>query len=316
VSSGGIGASVSPEHTMVDGIVELVTERFRMRDLRYIAVTKMRGTAFLEGQHGYRIADDGLAVFPRIEAVLRADHQRKVSHRVATGVAGLDDVLGGGLCSESTTLLLGPSGAGKTVLGLQFLAEGARRGERCLHFGFYEPPANLVVKADRLGFDFTGLIDAGRLSVEWMRPAEIQIDALVERLVAVVRERKIVRLFIDGFVGFRSTHFRERISSVFSAVSDELVSQGVTTLISDETRELFVSEVEVPTENVSAIFHNILFLRHVEQGAQLSRLICALKTRDSGADRRLWRYEIGDQGMELVAPFDPGVAHLLAGREG
>ncbi len=316
VSSSDAAAPASPEHTMVDGIIELSTERFRMRDHRYIAVTKMRGTSFIEGQHGYLITDEGVTVYPRIEAVLQADRKSSVSRRLPTGVPGLDPVLSGGLCGESTTLLLGPSGSGKTVMGLQFLAEGARRGERCLYFGFYEPPANLIAKANRLGFDFSALIDGGQLSVEWFRPAEIQIDALVQLLMRTVRERKIERLVIDGFVGFRSTQFRERISSVFSAVSDELVSLGVTTLISDETRELFVRDVEVPTTDVSAIFHNIVFLRHVEQDAQLNRLLCVLKTRDSGADRRFWRYEIGERGLELVAPFDPGGGHLLAGGDG
>ena len=313
VTSGGLTADVAPEHTMVDGIIELSSERFRMRNLRTISVNKMRGAAFLEGQHSYLITDDGLRVFPRLEAVLDVGRRPPASRRVATGVPGLDDVLKGGIVSESTTLLLGSSGAGKTVLGLQFLTEGARRGEKCLYFGFYEPPSQLIAKADRLGFDFSSLIDGGNLFVKWFRPAEIQIDALVHSLLEIVRERKVERLFIDGFVGFRSTSINERISSVFSAVSDELVAHGVTTVISDETRELFVQEIEVPTPNVSAIFHNILFVRHVEVGAELLRLLSVMKTRDSDADRRLWRYEIEDGGARVIAPFQTMGDTLIGG---
>lgn len=313
VTSAGLEAGVAPEHTMVDGIIELASERFRMRNLRTISVNKMRGGAFLEGQHSYLITDDGVRVFPRLEAVLDVGRRPPSSRRVTTGVPGLDAVLKGGIVAESTTLLLGSSGAGKTVLGLQFLAEGARRGEKCLHFGFYEPPAQLIGKADRLGLGFSSLIEGGNLFLKWFRPAEIQIDALVHCLLEIVRERKVERLFIDGFVGFRSTSINERISSVFSAVSDELVAHGVTTLISDETRELFVHEIEVPTPNVSAIFHNILFVRHVEVGAELQRLLSVMKTRDSDADRRLWRYEIEDGGVRIIAPFETAGDRLISG---
>ena len=304
---------VAPAHPLVDGIIELASERFRMRNLRTIAVSKMRGGAVLEGQHSYLISDDGLRVFPRLEAVLEVGRRPPASRRVTTGVPGLDAVLKGGIVSESTTLLLGSSGAGKTILGLHFLAEGARRGEKCLYFGFYEPPNQLIAKADRLGLDFTSLIDGGNLYLKWLRPAEVQIDALVHALLDIVREKKVDRLFIDGFVGFRSTSINERISSVFSAVSDELVAHGVTTVISDETRELFVQEIEVPTPNVSAIFHNILFVRHVEVGAELQRLLSVMKTRDSDADRRLWRYEIEDHGLRIMAPFAAGGDTLIGG---
>jgi circadian clock protein KaiC len=228
-------------------------------------------------------------------------------------VRGLDEPLDGGLVAASTTLILGSSGAGKTIAGLQYLAEGARKGERSLHFGFYEPPESLIGKADRLGLDFSRHVEEGTLVLKWFRPAELLIDALVDSLLTTVREQRIQRLFIDGFVGFRQTHPPERIAAVFSAVSDRLVGLGVTTFISDETRELFVREVEVPTANVSAIFHNILFLRQVEIEAELVRLISVMKTRDSDADRRLWRYEINDGGLEVLAPFGGDERRLMLG---
>jgi circadian clock protein KaiC len=308
--------TVSPEHTMVDGIIDLGSERFEMRNLRHVTVTKLRGTAFLEGQHSYLITQDGLVVYPRTEARVRPDGVEPSSERLPTGVRNLDGALGGGIVAQSTTLLLGSSGAGKTVMGLQFLAEGARRGEKCLHFGFYEPPSSIIGKADRLGLDFSGLIDQGHLFIKWFRPAEILIDALVDALLDIVRTKTIKRLFIDGFVGFRSTHPSDRVSPVFSAVTDELFSLGVTTLISDETRELFIRDVAVPTANVSAIFHNILFMRQVEVDAELMRLLSVMKTRDSAADRQLWRYDIGDGGVELVAPFEPEGRRLMTGGGG
>ncbi len=316
VTSSGLGGAVSSEHTMVDGIIELASERFEMRNLRYLSVTKLRGAAFLEGQHSYLITKHGLAVYPRTEAIVPPDGATPAATRVGTGVKNLDAALGGGIVARSTTLLLGSSGAGKTVMGLQFLAEGAHRGEKCLHFGFYESPQSIIAKGDRFGLDFSGLIDRGNLFVKWFRPAEIVIDALIHTLFEIVREQKIERLFIDGFVGFHSIHPSNRVSSVSAAVTDHLAAEGVTTLISDETRGLFIREVEVPTAGVSAIFHNILFMRQVEVGAQLERLIAIMKARDSAPDRRLWRYQIGERGLELLAPFAPADEPLMGGGQG
>lgn len=313
VSSSGMGPKVSPEHTMVDGIIELASERFRMRNMRRLAVTKLRGSAFLEGEHSYLITADGVVVYPRLEALIAPGSAAPSSEVLPSGIEGLDALINGGIVRQSSTLLLGASGTGKTIMGLQFLAEGARRGQSCLHFGLYEPPGSIVAKADRLGLDFTGLVKSGKLFVNWFRPAEIAIDALVDLLLRLVRERGVERLFIDGFVGFHSTQPPERISTVFSALTDALVERGVTTLISDETRELFVREIEVPTSNVSAIFHNIVFVRQVERDAELVRLLCVMKTRDANADRRLWRYEIADQGVRLVAPFASSEQQLITG---
>lgn len=265
VTSSGLGGAVSPEHTMVDGIIELSSERIDMRSMRYLTVVKLRGAPFLEGRHSYLITGDGVVVYPRTEARvldIEADvGETPSTRRLASGIPRFDEALGGGIVAQSTTLLLGSSGAGKSIMGLQFLAEGARRGEKCLHFGCYEPPGTIVAKADRVGLDFSGLAKKGNLFLHWFPPAEVLIDALVIDLLDIVRKQKIERLLIDGFVGFRSTHPPDRVSAVFSAVTIRLIASGVTTLITDETRELFVREVEVPTANVSAIFHNIVFLR-------------------------------------------------------
>jgi circadian clock protein KaiC len=302
---------------MVDGIVDLSSERIDMRSMRYLTIVKLRGAPFLEGRHSYVITSEGVVVYPRTEARfvdIEIDLGKTPSQqRLATGIPRFDATLGGGIVAQSTTLLLGSSGAGKSIMGLQFLAEGARRGEKCLHFGCYEPPATVIAKADRLGLDFSGQTKNGNVFIHWFRPAEVLIDALVIDLLEIIREKKIERLFIDGFVGFRSTHPPDRVSAVFSALTARLIASGVTTLITDETRELFVREVEVPTGNVSAIFHNIVFLRQVEVGAELLRLISVMKTRDSAPDRRLWHYEIGDGGVELLEPFTSADNRLMTG---
>ena len=137
------GRSFHPEHTMVDGIIDMVDELTDLRAVRRLQVRKLRGTKQVRGQHSLQITDEGIRVHPRIETqlVLAEAPDAQISspdERRPFGISRLDEMLHGGLPTGSMTLVLGPSGSGKTLLGLQFLAEGARRNEPGLFFGFYE----------------------------------------------------------------------------------------------------------------------------------------------------------------------------------
>jgi circadian clock protein KaiC len=320
VTSTGLDGPVAPEHTMVDGIIELSTERVKLRTYRRIAVTKFRGSAFVEGAHAYLIAPDGLRVFPRFEArpvpapAVDAD---TTDERLSTGVDGLDTMLGGGLVKSSSTLVLAPTGCGKTVLGLQFLSEGARNGDRALYFGFFEQPALILTKGERLGFGLERAKKAGTLHIEWRRPAETNLDAIAYEILASVDKHRINRLFIDGFAALHSAGEVDRIPAVFATLTAALVARGVTLIVSDETHELFVKNVEVPTQFVSGLFHNILFLRRIETSEEcLETSIAVMKTRDSGKDSRIWDFDIDERGMRVKAlrRADRGKSTIGSGR--
>jgi circadian clock protein KaiC len=306
LTSAGPDARFEPEYTMVDGIFELGARRLGMRWHRQLSVLKFRGSGFAEGAHPYVITNDGLVVYPRVEAQLgRTVLERTGRERIGSGVARLDELVGGGLARGSTTLLLGSSGGGKTTLGLHFLAEGAARGEPGLHFGFYENPSDLVRKADRLGLGFGPHVEAGRIRLVWQPPAERILDALAYQMLDAVRAHGAKRLVIDGLVGFKEAFYPERLPGYFSVLTGELGALGVTTLITEETRELFVQAVDAPA--VSAIFDNVLLLRQLETGGELVRILSILKTRDSGHDRRLYKIDVTDGGLVVGARLAPGV---------
>ncbi|WP_373044571.1 RAD55 family ATPase [Vulgatibacter sp.] len=312
LTSAGGAPGEQPEHTMVDGIIELRNSTFGLRTLRELSVTKFRGSAFTEGGHPYRITSDGVVVFPRLEGYISPPPPFDPGRQELRpfGVSRFDTMLGGGVGSGSTTLLLGSSGSGKTILGLHFLAEGARRGEKGLHFGFYEMPGPLMDKADRIGLGFRAHVEAGRIVLHWQVAAERILDALASELLDLVRTHGIKRLFIDGLVGFKETVYADRLAGFFSVLVKELSCLGVTTVITEETRELFVREIEIPTSGVSAIFDNIVFMRQVEIGSELHRLISVMKTRDSAHDRGLFAFDITGSGIEVGEKF-PGPLAIL-----
>ena len=144
---------------MVDGVLHLTDELSELRPLRHIRVLKLRGSAPVRGLHSVRITDQGVEVRPRIEALLpqQGPGPQPVDHdsKLAFGVRELDEMLRGGVRPGSITMLLGSSGAGKTLLGMQFLSEGVRQGERVAYFGFYERPESILAKCQRVGIGGT-----------------------------------------------------------------------------------------------------------------------------------------------------------------
>ncbi len=224
----GQSATVSPEHTMVDGMIEFGDQQFGWRAEREILVRKFRGSGYLRGWHAARIDNDGISVFPRIESMFSRPIPNKPAsfRRVSTGVAGLDEMLGGGLPEASTTLVLGPTGSGKTAFGLHFLA-GSSDDAPGLMVGFYEAPGHLVARAELLALGLAAATRGGAVEMQWSPEAEGHMDEVALRLLDNVRRRGVRRVVIDGLLGFRNlTPYRDRLPSFIQCAMQRVAGAG------------------------------------------------------------------------------------------
>jgi circadian clock protein KaiC len=302
-----------PEHTMVDGVIELHDVLFGMHAERELEVRKLRGTDALRGRHSFRITDGGIVVYPRIEALLArpSANDEWPDQRCATGVNQLDAMLGGGIPCGTATLVLGASGSGKTSLGLHFLSRSSAE-EPGLLFGFYEMPLRLRHKAAAIGFELDGLIEQGHLEILWHPPTEDILDTLGNRLLEAVRRRRVKRLVIDGLLGFEeiAADRPHRIGRFLTALANELRVLNVTTVYTAETRNLIGGVIEGPTIGLSTIAENLILLRYVEIKSQLRRLISVVKMRDSDFDSSLREFRITATGIELARTLDSAEAIL------
>jgi circadian clock protein KaiC len=166
------------ESSIVDGVIELSDRLVGPRAVRELTVRKLRGSDHLRGRHEVEITSRGLVVHPRTEVQFHdpAPEAEEARERMPFGVARLDEMMGGGAPSGSATALVGAPGTGKTLLGLSFLAEGARRGQRGTYFGFYEPPPRLLEKAAAVGIPLEEHVRAGRVRLVWQPPLEHMMD--------------------------------------------------------------------------------------------------------------------------------------------
>jgi circadian clock protein KaiC len=307
----------SAEHTLVDGVVELHTKLYGRHAERVLQVHKLRGSSYLRGEHSFRITDNGIAVFPRTEALLAHPSvpDKVTGPPVSTGIAQLDRIMGGGFPQHSTALLVGPPGIGKTTLGLHFLSE-CNHDNPGLFFGFYETPAAICDKAKALGLPLEHLIAEGHIEVVWQPTTEGLLDETCDRLVAAIERRGVRRLFIDGLQGFeRLAPEPERLSHIFSAFSSELRGRGISTLYTSEA-DLIGPVLGLPfsglsLRGVSCIAEIILVMRYVELRSQLHRMISVLKVRDAEIDSALHRFTISGKGI-IIEPDSTAAEEILA----
>ena len=305
---------VRPEYTMVDGMIHLQDTLFDQRTERTLQVVKFRGSDFLAGRHPFRITDQGLEFFPRVEVAFAVPSVRDTysPRRQSTGIPGLDSMLGGGLLAETSNGLYGPTGIGKTTLGLQYLALSSP-SEPGTFFGFFESPERLRVRAQTLGIDLRGLERSGAVEVIWYPQGEHILDELGHRMIAAVRRRAVKRLFVDGYGALiESATNPGRMTRFVSTLSNELRAMKATVIMSMESRNVLGTATELPSKGLSSLLEGLILMRYTELEGRIRRVVSITKIRDSGFDPSLRDFAITARGIEIGEPFH-GVEAALSG---
>ena len=298
-------AHVSPEQTMVDGIFRFRHELAGSRHERSLEVVKFRGSATIDGLHAMQINGDGITVFPRLEATRTAEVERVLEGAaLSTGVLGFDSLSqAGGYPAASVTAVAGPTGSGKTLLGLHFVGQ-ATAEEPALVFGFYESPAVLVKVAASFGLDLQSLCQQHALEIIWHPHGLLGLDELAYRLLRAVERTRCKRLFIDGLGGFLSARaFEERGPSFLATLSNELRRLGTTTLVAVESDDPQGLAVPIASHGISAMADNLVRLRIKDQERLARRLVSMGKVRGSWLDLSSRELTLSDAGL-LVVPDD------------
>jgi circadian clock protein KaiC len=302
------------ENAVVDGVIELSDNLIGPRAVRELTVHKFRGGDYLRGRHETEITSKGIVVHPRTEIQFDKPpgEAEEARIRMGFGVDELDRMLWGGLPSGSATALLGAPGAGKTMLGLSFLVEGARQGQKGMYFGFYEPPPRLLEKAQQVGIPLAKYVERGLIDVHWQPPLEHMLDSLAEQLLEKIKagEKSRRRLFIDGIEGFRAASvYPDRMPRFLSAFCNQLRTYDVTAVVSEELA-LFRPEIEMPNPELANVVETVIMLRYVELRSQLYRLLSIMKMRESRYDTSIREFQITDEGLRVAASFESAEAIL------
>lgn len=302
------------EFAIADGILHFGTSREELTALRVVEVLKLRGANCVTGRHFFEIGPDGLTFFPRVRSpdLDIDDAVTSFAERAATGTPGLDEMLDGGLPRSATTVIQGATGTGKTLLGLQFLIEGARRGEPGIHFTLEETAAQLRGVAQVFGWDLRELERRGLFAISHVSPVELSTDAFLDRARQLVERLGAKRAVLDSLTSLAlGVSSERRFKELVYAMAKHFRALGTTFNLNMETAELLGS-AQLSGHGVSFAADNVIQLKYVELEGKLERGISVLKARGVRHATEVRRMSFSDHGVEVGSPFT-GLRGVLTG---
>lgn len=284
-----------PEAAIADAILTLDVQKVRERQTRVLEVLKLRGSDYRSGEHMYRITSSGIDVFPRL-----ADPQIEMGYdllpsQTGTGIEAVDKLLGGsGYWEGATTLVAGPTGVGKTLMGLHYLYRGGAAGEPGILATFQENKTQLSRIVSRFGWS----IDDPNVTVMSRGIVDMNIDEWVYELISLVESTGAKRVVIDSLSDLGTAVELVRLREWMYSLNQRFTRAGVSLMLIVEVAQLFHLD-RVSDNDISHFSDNVVLLQYVQEGAELVRAITILKTRAMQLQPMVYRYTITDEGFKL-----------------
>jgi circadian clock protein KaiC len=312
-----IDAEANPVFTVADGILWLQQSLHRNSMVRKIQINKSRGHASLAGLHTFRMTNDGIQVFPRtLPAFPRQQAQRGAGagapppavRRLSMGVAALDDMMAGGLPQGYSLLISGPSGSGKSQLATQFLAAGARVGEKGIVAAFERSRG--TSRNPRLD----KLVDDGDVAVVDTRALDLSIDETLHAITELIRLTGASRVVIDSLSGFElalAPTFREDFRESLHRMVAVLTGLGASVVMVSELEDRY-TDLRFSPYGAAFLTDAIIVQRYVELQGDLRPVMAVVKVRNSPHSRGLRLFDITDAGISIGEPT-PDMQALLTG---
>ncbi len=298
-------------HSIAHGVVsldQLVHDYGGAR--RRLRVAKMRGLKFREGFHDFTLETGGIDVYPRLVA---AEHHAEFSSTpLSTGSEGLDALLGGGLIPGTNTLLIGPSGVGKTTTVVCCLMAALKRGERCMYYLFDETLRTLLLRSKALGMDLSPFLESGQLTLRQIDPAEMSPGQFTSDVRDAVEEEGVRYVAIDSLNAYLQAMPGERYLLLqMHELLGYLNQRGVVTMLVLGQHGI-VGEVETDID-ISYLSDTMILFRYFEHQGEVLTALAAVKSRGSAHERTIRQFRLARGGIEVseaLRDFDGVLAGL------
>jgi circadian clock protein KaiC len=288
-------------HSIAHGVISMERHTPEYGTLRRrLQVIKMRGNDFRAGFHDYGIHRGGVEVYPRLVA---AEHKRIYAREAVTsGLAPLDSLLGGGLARGTSTLVLGPTGTGKSTLASLFALIAAARGDQSALFLFDEAPETLFERSTSLNMDMRGLHEKGMIHLRQVDPAAMTPGEFAHVVGRMVKEKDIKLVVIDSLNGYLNAMPSERhLTLHLHELLTYLGQQGVTTILIMAQHGL-VGSSNVPVD-ASYLADTVILMRYFETRGEVRQAISVIKNRTGHHERTIREVQFGPGGLTIGEPL-------------
>ncbi len=263
---------------------------------RRVKINKMRGLNFVGGYHDAMIVPGGMKIFPRL---VGSEHvRRQVRGVMKSGIAHLDNLVGGGLDRGTSCLLLGPAGTGKSSIALQFAVAAANRGEKVFMCLFEENLDTLLARAASIGLPLEDWIARGLITVKEVDPAELAPGEFVHLVIDHVRDHDTRIIVIDSLNGYMQAMPDVQFLNIqLHEMLSFLNRRGVLSLVTVAQHGL-VGQMQTPID-LTYLADTVILLRFFEQGGRIKKAISVIKKRIGKHEDTLREFRIDDGGLRV-----------------
>ncbi len=287
------------EEFVADNVIILRNALDGEKRRRTMEVLKMRGGSHLKGEHLFTLLDgEGIVVVP---VAISSMGTTTSTNRLSTGVASLDEMLGGGLYEKSLWLVVGATGTGKSCLTAHFIAGGFANGERCLLHSFEEGHDQLLRNAASWGIDLAAMEREGRVRVVAEAPEAASLEDHLQRMRAAMDDFGPDRVAIDSLTALQRIATVKSFREYVLGLTFHIKLRSAVGLVTSNAADVLGPE-STNDLHVSTISDAITVLRYVPVGGEVRRAIHVLKVRGSNHDKALREFQITGRGIEI---FDP-----------
>ncbi len=286
-------------HSVAHGVIclEQTTSRYGA-ERRSLRVLKVRGVPFEGGFHDYAIKTGGIAVYPRLTAAREIEAFSPVP--VGTGVREFDEMLGGGLVPGTSTLLMGPSGTGKTSTATKCVLTALERGDKAAVFMFDEELGTFLARSATLGMDLQPHLDSGNLQIRSIKPTELSPGEFAYLIRQAVEADGVKAMLIDSLNGYLHAMPDEGYLVLqMHELLSYLSQHGVLTLLILGQHGL-VGEVRLDVD-LSYLSDTIILMRFFEAMGSVRRGLSVVKTRTANHEAFIREFSLGHGGLSIGA---------------
>ncbi|MBN9219331.1 MAG: AAA family ATPase [Mesorhizobium sp.] len=267
---------------------------------RRLRVVKMRGVEIRGGFHDFVIRPGGVTVFPRLVA---ADHEMGEHGDPALSGSPVDTLLGGGLARGTSTLLIGPSGVGKSTIASTFCHTALKSGEGALVLLFDETKRIFLTRAKGLGIDLNPFVDNGLLLLEKVEPAELSPGELSSRIQSAVEGAGARIVVIDSLTGYLNAMSEEQhLILQMHEILTYLNQKGVVTILLLANHGLLGQMAA--SVDMTYLCDSVMLLRFFENAGRLRRAISVTKKRVGPHEDTIREFRITGTGLAVGEPLE------------
>jgi circadian clock protein KaiC len=274
----------------------------RVRDqisTRRLRIVKYRGTSHGADEYPFLIDSHGISVLPVTSLELR----HKVSNeRVSTGIADLDEMLGGkGFFRGTSVLISGTAGSGKTTMVSSFVNAACARGERCLFVGFEESVEQVGRNMESVGLDLKQWRDQGVLVHEAWRPSQYGIELHLLRIHKLIEMVKPQHVVIDPITNLITGSQQKEVYSMLVRLMDYLKGKNITSIFTN--LNIDSDKLEQTDIGISSLTDTWILCRDLELNGERNRCVYILKSRGMHHSNQIREFVMSSKGIHLVSPY-------------